>query len=236
MIAVNEVSLRLSRLLFKYWRRTPSFVRYIWLLAIYLISWAILDTVALAFESAPEISVWYPPSALDIVLILTFGWRYTPALLLTTFIHNYFVTGRNISWMALLVLELTTTLSYGGACAILLYKLRINPRLRQLRDVVWFLAIAVLIAPLVVALLQAANFAYFEIVPWSKYLTNTLHYWAGDATGIAMLAPFLLILLRKLPWVWAIAEDTVPPIDRKVLPAWRQLPQLLLEGLASTLR
>ena len=64
---------QVSRILFKYWRRTPSFVRYIWIVTIYLIAWATLDIVALEFETAPEISIWYPPSALDIVLILTLG-------------------------------------------------------------------------------------------------------------------------------------------------------------------
>ncbi len=231
----QEGEWRIARILFPYWRRTPLLVRYIWIITIYLIAWATLDTLALEFETAPEISVWYPPSALDIVLLLTFGWQYSPALLVSTFIHNHFVTGRNLNWVALLILELVTTLGYGGASAFLLYKLRINPRLRQLRDVIWFLAIAVLIAPLIVALLQSANFAYFEIVPWSKYLINTLHYWAGDATGIAMLAPFLLVLLRKFPWLWAISEDAPPASKRKTPLAFKNIPQFLLEGLALSL-
>ncbi len=158
-----------------------------------------------------------------------------PCLFLNTFVHDYFVTERNLSWDILLVFDLVTTLGYGGACALLLYKLRINPRLRQLRDVTWFLAIAALIAPLIVALLQAASFAYFQVLPWSKYLTNTLHYWAGDATGIAMLAPFLLVWLRKLPWIWESAENATPASDRIRLPTRRELPQLLLESLALSL-
>jgi len=235
MTEVNEGDWQVSRTLFKHWRLTPSFVRYIWLVTFYLIVWATLDTIALAFESAREISVWYPPSALDIVLIFTFGWQYIPALLLNTFVHNYFVTGRNFSWDTLLVSNLVTTLGYGGACALLLYKLRINPRLRQMRDVTWFIIIAALIAPLVVALLQAANFAYFDVIPWSKYLTFTLHYWAGNATGIAMLAPFLLVLLRKLPWIWAIAEDAAPKSAQRKLPTRREIPQVLAEALALSL-
>jgi diguanylate cyclase (GGDEF)-like protein len=194
-----------------------------------------LDILALQFETAPEISIWYPPSALDIVLILTFGWQYSPALFLNTFVHNSFVTGRNLSWDTLLVFNLVTTLGYSGACILLLYKLRINPRLRQLRDVSWFLAIAALIAPLIVSSLQAASFTYFQIIPWSKYLTSTLHYWAGDATGIAMLAPFLLVALRKLPWIWAIAENEAPAKEHKMLPARRELPLFLVEGLALSL-
>ncbi|WP_233220837.1 putative bifunctional diguanylate cyclase/phosphodiesterase [Chlorogloea sp. CCALA 695] len=235
MTEVKEGEWQVSRVLFKYWQRTPPFVRYIWVVTIYLVAWGILDSIALTFETAPEISVWSPASALDIVLILAFGWKYSFALLLSAFIHNHFITGRNIDWVALLILELMVTLGYGGACAFLLYKLRINPRLRQLRDVTWFLAIAVLIAPLIVALLQAATFAYFEVVPWSKYLINTLHYWAGDATGITMLTPFLLVLLRKFPWIWAISENEAPAREHKILPACRKIPLFLVEGLALSL-
>ncbi|MBW4605797.1 MAG: diguanylate cyclase [Hassallia sp. WJT32-NPBG1] len=58
-----------------------------------------------------------------------------------------------------------------------------------------------------------------------------LHYWAGYATGIAMLAPFLLILLRKLPWVWLHKEQQSPPIESKLrLPTLREVLELLLEG------
>ena len=224
-----------SRILFKYWRRTPPLMRYLWIVTIYLIAWTTLDILALQFETAPEISIWYPPSALDIVLILTLGWQYSPALFLNTFVHNFVVTGRNLNWDALLVFNLVTTLGYGGACALLLYKLRINPRLRQLRDVTWFLAIATLTAPLIVSLLQTASLAYFQVLPWSKYLTSTLHYWAGDATGIAMLAPFLLIALRKLPWIWESAENEAPAREPKMLPGRRELPLFLVEGLALSL-
>ena len=234
MIKGNEGD-RQSRILFKYWRRTPFFVRYIWIVTIYLIAWTTLDILALQFETAPEISIWYPPSALDIVLILTLGWQYSPALFLNTFVHNFFVTGRNLNWDALLVFNLVTTLGYGGACILLLYKLRINPRLRQLRDVRWFLAIATLIAPLIVASLQTASLAYFQVIPWSKYLTSTLHYWAGDATGMAMLAPFLLVALRKLPWIWESAENEAPAREPKMLPVRRELPLFLVEGLALSL-
>lgn len=231
----NEGDRQVSRILFKYWRRTPFFVRYIWIVTIYLIAWAALDIVALQFETAPEISIWYPPSALDIVLLLTLGWQYSPALFLNTFVHNSFVTERHLSWDTLLVFNLVTTLGYTGACTLLVYKLRINPRSRQLRDVTLFLVIAVLIAPLIVASLQAASFAYFQIVPWSKWLTNTLHYWAGDATGIAMLAPFMLVALRKLPWIWATSENEAPAREHEMLPVHRELPLFLVEGLALSL-
>ena len=217
------------RTLFRWQRRIPPTVRYVWLTVIYLVAWAALDKVSLAFESTPEVSIWYPPSALDIVLTLVFGLSYTPALLLNTVVHNYVVTDRHLSLVSLLSFDLTTTAGYAGASA-LLFKLGINPRLRQLRDVVWFVVVAALIAPFFVALLQVLNLAWFGILPWSMWLIYTLHYWAGNATGIAMLAPVLLILLRQVPWIWLHREQeySAPEEDRRIF-TLREVPELLLE-------
>ncbi len=187
-------------------QRSPAWMRVVLVVAIYLIAWYGLDLAALRFESGPEIQVWYPPSALDVVLLLVFGLRFWPALLLNTFIHYWFVSPRQLPIGSLIVSDVVTTLGYTGACFFLLKKLRINPRLRQLRDVLWFTVIAALIAPLAIAFLQVVNFATIGLIPWSQWLTFTLQYCAGDSTGIGMLAPFLLVLLRKVPWVWVKPE------------------------------
>ena len=212
-------------------RRLPTAVRVALLVALYLISWYVLDLVALRFESAPEIQIWYPPSALDVVVLLVFGLRFAPALLLNTFIHDWFVTGRHLPLGALLIFDFITTLGYTAACALLLRKLRINPRLRRLRDVIWFTVIAALIAPFIIALAQAANFASVGLIPWSDWLISTLNYWAGDSTGVGMLAPLLLVLLRRVPWVWTHKEtrsqQAFEDTHELRLPSGRGLPLLL---------
>lgn len=231
MTSQNTDNSQVSRTLFGWQRPIPPPVRYVWLVTIYLIAWAALDKIALAFETTPEVSVWYPPSALDIVLTLVFGLQYTPALLLNTLVHNWLVTERHLGFVTLLLFNVTTTVGYAGASALLLYKLRINPRLRTLRDVLWFVVVAALAAPLLVACLQTVNFAWSGFIPWSKWWLYTLHYWAGDSTGIAMLAPFLLILLRKLPWVWSHREQELPALQTKLRrPTLREIPELLAES------
>jgi diguanylate cyclase (GGDEF)-like protein len=233
MSTPNDGDSHISRALLGWGRRIPPKLRYVLLVTIYLIVWGILDKVSLCFETASEIQIWYPASALNFVLLLVFGLRYAPALLLNALVHQYVVTQRDLHFITLLNFDLITTIGYAGAGALLLFKLHINPRLRQLRDVVCFNVVAVLIAPLLVAWLQVLNFASSGIIPWSKLVMYTLHYWAGDATGIAMLAPFLLISLRKLPWVWWHKEQQPPATEGKLrLPRWREVPELLGEGVA----
>ncbi len=212
MVRPNLGNSVVSRKLFRWQRKIPPPVRYVLLLALYLLIWTALDLVAMHFELAPEVQIWYPPSALDVVLLLVGGLRYWIALALNTLLHEWVVTKRGLPFITLLYFDLITTLSYTGACALLLLKLRINPRLRQLRDVVWFI-VAALVAPFVIALLQTINFVSAGIIPLSDWLINTLRYWAGDATGIGMLAPFLLIVLRQVPWVWAHTEPETEWMD-----------------------
>ncbi len=235
MATANDGKSQVYRAILRWWEYIPKPVQYVWIITIYLVFWAILDEVALAFETAPEISVWYPPSALDFVLLLVFGLRYSPALLLNTVVHNYFVTGRNLDFVTLLIFNVVTTVGYAGASAVLLLKLQINPRLRTLRDISWFVGIVALAAPFIVALLQAINFARSGIIPWNKLLLYSLHYWAGDATGIAMLAPLLLVLLRRLPCIWAYREDPLVPAAKLRLPtskeAFEGLGELLVLGV-----
>ena len=233
MTTPDNVDSQLSRTLLTWRRHLPQPVRYLLLVALYLIAWAMLDKLALAFETTPEVPIWYPPSALDITITLVFGLRYTLALWLNTLVHEYFVTHRHFSFGTIQFFDLVTTTGYATASALLLFKLRINPRLRTLRDVAWFVVVAVLLVPFFVACLQVANFAWSGLLLWSNWLIYTLHYWAGNATGIAMLAPVLLVLLRQLPWVWLHRELEPPVIDVNLRwPTRREVPDLLVESLA----
>lgn len=215
--------------------RIPPKMQALLIVTIYLIAWTALDFWAFNFESAPEIQIWYPPSALDVVLLLVFGLRYGPALLLNTLIHDWFVTGRHLPLLTLLIFGLITTLGYFGACVLLLRIVRINPRLRELRDVVWFILVAGLAAPFGIAFLQVVNFNLSGIIRHSDWLLNTFQYFAGKATGIGMLAPFLLVLLRKFPGIWVYQELETPTStgrDEELhLPSWQNLPVLLFHIL-----
>ena len=163
-----------------------------------------LKRFASVFESSWQISPWYPPTALDFVLLLGFGLRYTPALLTIPLLDGL-VVERIVSpeksaappYVALCALGIM--FGYSAACALLKRRLKIDPRLYRLRDVTWF-AVVVIIASLAVAMFCVTTLALEGQFPWSKWGIRVMHYWAGDATGVIMLAIPLLILSRLAPW------------------------------------
>lgn len=197
-------------------RRTAGGVsrRDIGIVVAYLVVWVALDAAAAHFEAAPEVSVWYPPSALDVALLLTFGLRFWPVLLVNSFLHVLLVGKAGaFDSTTLLVFNAATTAGYAGAAAILLRVVHIDPGLRSARDIVWFVAVGVIAGSLAVAAMQVLNLTLGGRLPLSELVLNTLRYWAGDATGIAMLAPPLLILARRIRGTlpYQAGLDRTPP-------------------------
>lgn len=215
--------------------RIPPKIQALFIVVIYLTAWTALDFWALNFEAAPEIQIWYPPSALNIVLLLVFGLRYWPTLLLNTLVHIWLVSPHQLPLITQIIFNLITTFGYFFACVLLLRVLRINQRLRELRDVIWFILIAALAAPFCIAFLQVVNFDLVGINQSEDWVINTFQYFAGDATGIGMLAPFLLVLLRKFPELWAYQELEMPLStgrDEELRwPSWQHLPILIFHIL-----
>lgn len=170
---------------------SPS--RSIALVALYTLLWLLLDKAAVVFETAPEVSLFYPPPALDFVLLLVFGLRYLPALLLPKLIDVWLIPPVNIPFLCGTVYALITLFVYGGANVLLVRWLQVDPMLRRFRDVLRFVLVATLAAPLIEAALGVTDLAICGVIAWSDWGTQFLHFWVGDSIGIASLAPFLLV-------------------------------------------
>ncbi len=211
-----------------------AIIRHLIVIGGYLLAWTSLDFLAIKFEAAPGVSIWYPPSALDIALLLVFGMRYWAILLLNTLIH-VILTGNAASLLGLnlVFFDAATTAGYAGGAYILARVLRIDPGLRQGRDVLWFVVTAVVGAPLFVATLQVSNLTVMGNLRVLDLPLNILRHFAGDATGVAMLAPILLVLARRLPHTLAhqAASGVHPRRAALGKPPWRSIRLLIAEAI-----
>jgi len=166
---------------------------------VYLLAWTALDVAASQFQAARDVSLWYPPPALDLVLLLVFGLRYTPALLVNTIIHTVLVNPVGLDALPVAAFDLATTAGYAGAALVLLRGVRIDPRLPTQRDVLWLVVVACGAGPILVAAAQVALLCTAGVLRWSQLPLLVAGYWAGSATGVAMLAPVLLLAARRWP-------------------------------------
>ncbi|CAM3518878.1 MASE1 domain-containing protein [Deinococcus frigens] len=184
--------------------------------ALYLLAWYGLDVVSQQFAVTPEVTVWYPAVALDVVLLLVCGLRYWPLLILSRLVHTFLVMEPLPALPLLGYIAATVAATTAGAY-LLLRPLYIDPRLPHLRDVALFVAVAMLGTPLAMlgtplamSALQVLNLTVAGLLPPGEGLTRTLQLWAGSATGVGLLAPPLLLLLGRWPGLWSSAPALAP--------------------------
>lgn len=202
------------------------------IVVVYLACWLALDVVSSFYRVDPDVTVWSPQEGLNFVLLFVFGIRYWPALLLNIPLHALFISGPEGSAWETAVFDTTEAIIYVGATLLLVRVVSIDKGLRHQRDVVWFVGIACLAAPLVVSLVAVHYLTAIGSLAAGDLVNNILSWWAGDATGIAMMAPFLLIFLSRFSNLW----DEAPEVEdeaRMALPSRGELPELTVQIVAT---
>jgi len=190
----------------------------------YLAVWLGLDAVAAVFESGSEVSLWYPPTGLTVALLLTFGLRFTPVLLLTDVLHGLLVTDPRVGWLSVELRSVVSIAVYAGTVWLLLRVVRIDPRLPTQRDVTWFLGLACLAGPVLVAVVQVAQYDQAGLLHWRDQPVDVFGFWSGSATGVGVLAPALLVAARRWPSLWPGRPPVpLPPVRSGT---WRERGEL----------
>ncbi|GAB5520265.1 MAG: hypothetical protein RhofKO_25160 [Rhodothermales bacterium] len=145
-----------------------------------------------------------------LVLGVRFWWVPALGIMMQAFIHQEW----GLSPFEYGVYTAIRVAVYTMTAYVLLHTLRIDPKLRRLRSVLWFATIGALLGPLVEAFAQvtwlslsARQAAYFEAV---------MSFWVGDATGVAVFTPALVLLLR--PWQAVWHQDRAPELKTMVFP------------------
>ncbi|MGY1763013.1 putative bifunctional diguanylate cyclase/phosphodiesterase [Geodermatophilus sp. SYSU D00779] len=169
---------------------------------VYLGLWLALDVLASVFQARQEVSLWYPPTGLSFALLLVFGLRYAPLLLLTDPLHGLVVSGPDVSWVSVWLGGVVSTAVYTAAAWLLLRRLRIDPRLPGQRDAFWLLGLAAVAGPFVVAVVQVLHYTVAGLLTWGELFRGVLGFWSGRATGVGVLTPALLVASRRVPALW----------------------------------
>jgi signal transduction histidine kinase len=165
---------------------------------IYVAGYVLLDWISLIEPYAPfGISPWNPGTGLSFALVLLFGRRMAPFLLVGVLASDLVHRPLPLPW----TIELASALLIGGGyaaalLALLSPRLRFNPALSSMRDLVLLMAVAVVSAAVVaagyVSLAVAAG-----LLPAADFASAALRYWVGDVIGVMVVTPFALIALTR---------------------------------------
>ena len=159
-----------------------------------IIVYVLADRSTVFLQIWSSISAWYPPAGIALAVLIGLGARYVPALFLAGLIAgklNYHTPTWSYTFL------LANTIIIGGylAAAVILRRVvKIDWRLRSIRDVLGLLFVA-LPASGVVALVGTFLLILDHAVPRAEYIKAALNWWVGDAVAIACVTPFCLVFI-----------------------------------------
>ena len=138
-------------------------------------------------------SVW-PPAGFSQAALILFGSRFWPGVSLGAFLFD--------------VIDLKPSLFFGFGAALgaglqafvgasLLRHFKFRPSFDRLIDVVKFVICGALIATQISCTLGAMRLALSGLIPWSEYWQVRWNWFLGDAMGIIIFTPLILILSQS---------------------------------------
>lgn len=166
--------------------------------AVYLAAYVALDWLTFIEPFSPfGITPWNPPPGLGFVLILLFGQRFLPLLFVAPLLADVIVRQLPAPFTAELLLVGASGLGYAlGALFLLRPATRFSPTLPAMRDLVLLLFVGVLSAA-AVSVMYVGTLVQYGLLSAEHFAAAALQLWAGDAIGIAVVAPMMLIFLTR---------------------------------------
>lgn len=180
--------------------------RHIEIALAYLVGYVLLDWLSYVHPFGSfGITPWDPQTGLSFALVLLFGAQFMPWLFIAPVLADGFVRGFALPVGADVAAAVIIGGGYAAATGLLLLpRLRFDPTLVSRNSLVLLAATAVG-STAVVATSYVAMLVAFGILPPADFGSAALRFWVGDAIGITVLTPFLLVLMtrrRLLPPSW----------------------------------
>jgi two-component system sensor kinase FixL len=160
----------------------------------YVALYIALDWVSLVQElPGVGFTLWNPPPAASLALLVVKGLRFAPALFIAYVISDGLVGGSSLGIQSTLVSGMIVAAGYTGAAAALRRFTHADEGFPRVADVVGFLIIAGA-GTISVACLAVSVLAMTSQLPHYLIAPSIRHFFIGDLTGIVGLLPFLLTI------------------------------------------
>jgi PAS domain S-box-containing protein len=149
------------------------------------------------------ITPWSPSAGLAMALLIIKGLRYAPLVMAAELLSGATLPIAPISPVPVSLGSLVVTAGYTGAAAMLRHA-GLQAGIRRGSDVVKLLTVTSISSGLVASGF-VASYAAAGVVPWSDFAEAGFHFWIGDAIGIVVLLPPLLLLYERI-------KQRAPPV------------------------
>jgi signal transduction histidine kinase len=177
--------------------------------AAYLATYVFLDWISSAEQPFANYS-WNPNSGASIAFAVMFGRRIIPFIFIAPLLDDFVddLTIRQLPFP--LPMELAASILigsvYGAAVLFLLHPKQRFDRGLQSTYSLFLFAVTTAVTTAVVAAGYIGLMFGFGLLPAADFVRAMLSYWVGDAIGITVMTPFLLVLWTRRYAVWTSAE------------------------------
>lgn len=167
--------------------------RYIRDAAIFAPCYIALDWASYIDPLGPfNITPWNPQPALAIAWMLLGGLQYAPVVFLTIVLADLVVRDMPGGYLIMLLTALTLAAGYAGIAWTLRSLVRLDPGLRSTRELTLFAGVVVVGTAVIGASFVGVLHAAHLIAP-ASFPQAWLRFWVGDAVGVLVTAPLLLL-------------------------------------------
>jgi two-component system sensor kinase FixL len=142
------------------------------------------------------ITPWNPTAGLTMTLLIIKGLRCAPLIMAAEVLSGAMLPVVFRSVVPIFLASFVVAAGYTGA-AVILRHADFQAGLRRSSDVV-LLLITTIISSGFVASGFVASYAAAGVVPWSDFAEAGFHFWIGDAIGIVVVLPPLLLLHGRI--------------------------------------
>jgi PAS domain S-box-containing protein len=183
------------------WAAPPrSLIGRVWavlaLSAAYIAFYMTLDRLSfIEAQHGVGITPWSPSAGLALALLIIKGAHWFPAVFAAELLSGATLLEVAVRSAPIFISALVVTAGYAGT-TVVLRRIGFDAGLHRTSDVVRLMLVSIASSGLV-ACGYVATYAAAGVVPWTGFLDAVQHYWIGDAIGIIVLAPPLLILARS---------------------------------------
>ncbi len=160
-------------------------------MAVYVIAFIALAQWGMSLADANGITPWYPAAGLVVAAIILGGPRWIAPTAIAT-LATAFIDGAPP--LVTLSYSVLMTAGYSAAGLIIRGAIDTERPFSRVNDAWWFLAVAVLAVPIIVAGLFVGSLFALNLTPaGTTYLAMTAPFILGDAIGVAAIAPVLIV-------------------------------------------
>jgi C4-dicarboxylate-specific signal transduction histidine kinase len=177
--------------------------------ATYLAAYALLDWLSF-IEPYPPLGItpWNPGIGLSFVLLLMFGRRMIPFVIVAPLLAAIVQRQSSLPWSFEIASSVLVGAIYSLAALVLMRpSLRFEPALTSMRDLLLLMLVAAASAACV-AVGYVGLTVLAGLFPVSDFAAAALRNWIGDVIGIIVVAPFSLLVLTR-PRLLKLSTETV---------------------------